>query len=110
MHGCQYCKFSFSKGRSLKFTNSTFTVPQLGVMTGVELALERMSTAKGGKGGLVVNTASLAGLVTDDPFVRWSMPNKTQADMILGSYPYFVSKCGVVALTRSLGVSSAIVV
>ena len=83
---------------------STMFVPQMGVMTGVDLALERMSTAKGGRGGLVVNTASVAGLVTDDPFVRWSMPNKTQADMILGSYPYFVSKCGVVALTRSLGV------
>jgi hypothetical protein len=34
----------------------------MAVMEGTELALERMSLDKGGRGGLIVNTASLAGI------------------------------------------------
>ena len=36
----------------------------MAVMFGTELATERMSIEKGGRGGLVVNIASAAGLVT----------------------------------------------
>jgi len=74
----------------------------IGVMTGTELALERMSTANGGKGGLIVNTASLAGVTTDDPSMWWLDSKKASAAAI-GGYPYVVSKHGVVALTRGLG-------
>ena len=59
-------------------------------MAGTELAMERMGLDKGGRGGLVVNTASLAGIV----------PSLTR-----GAYSYFASKHAVVNLTRSLGVS-----
>jgi len=75
----------------------------IGVMTGVELAMERMSTANGGKGGLIVNTASMAGLISDDPTARWRLDAKEAASAALQGYAYFVSKHGVVALTRGLG-------
>jgi len=62
----------------------------MSVMFGCELAMSRMSTEAGGSGGLIVNTASLAGIV----------PGFDQA-----SVSYFVAKHGVVALTRTLGVN-----
>jgi hypothetical protein len=34
----------------------------MAVMEGTEVALEHMSLEKGGRGGLIVNTASLAGI------------------------------------------------
>ena len=34
----------------------------MAVMEGTEVALEHMSLDKGGRGGLIVNTASLAGI------------------------------------------------
>merc|ERR550519_168865 len=74
----------------------------IGVMTGTELALERMSIANGGKGGLIVNTASMAGVTTDDPSMWWQ-DNEEAAAAAIGGYPYVVSKHGVVALTRGLG-------
>ena len=58
-------------------------------MAGTELAMERMGLDKGGKGGLIVNTASLAGIVPG-----W--------DTELHSY--FASKHAVVSITRTLGV------
>ena len=61
-------------------------------MSGTELALERMSIENGGRGGLIVNTASAAGLTHGVVFDR-------------DSYSYPVAKHGVVALTRALGVS-----
>merc|ERR1712142_346909 len=60
----------------------------IAVMAGTELALERMGLDKGGRGGLIVNTASLAGIVPG--FNR-------------ESYSYFASKHAVVSLTRTLG-------
>ena len=60
-------------------------------MCGSEIALERMSKENGGRGGLIVNTASGAGL--------------THGFWDRGSYTYPVTKFGVVALTRALGVS-----
>eukprot|EP00090_Calanus_glacialis_P035589 TRINITY_DN60721_c0_g1_i1.p1 TRINITY_DN60721_c0_g1~~TRINITY_DN60721_c0_g1_i1.p1 ORF type:complete len:302 (-),score=74.06 TRINITY_DN60721_c0_g1_i1:66-971(-) len=60
----------------------------MAVMAGTEIAMERMSLDKGGNGGLIVNTASLAGIVKgfgED------------------SSSYFVAKHGVVTLTRTLG-------
>jgi len=60
----------------------------IAVMAGTELALERMGLDKGGKGGLVVNTASLAGIV----------PGWTRE-----SYSYFAAKHAVVSITRTLG-------
>lgn len=64
----------------------------MATMAGMELALERMSVDKGGRGGLVVNTASLAGIVHG-----W---NKQ-------SYSYFASKHAVVSMTKSLGCKDA---
>ena len=58
-------------------------------MAGTELAIKRMGLDKGVKGGLIVNTASLAGIVPG-----WSR----------GSYSYFASKHAVVSVTRTLGV------
>merc|ERR1719184_291214 len=60
----------------------------MAVMAGTELALERMGLDKGGRGGLIVNTASLAGIVPG-----WNRE----------SYSYFASKHAVVSLTRTLG-------
>jgi len=60
----------------------------MAVMEATELVLERMSLEKGGRGGLIVNTASLAGIVSG-----W---NKS-------SYSYFASKHAVVSMTRTLG-------
>ena len=60
-------------------------------MCGTEIALERMSKENGGRGGLIVNTASGAGL--------------THGFWDRCSYTYPVTKFGVVALTRALGVS-----
>jgi len=60
----------------------------MAVMTGTELAMDRMDISKGGKGGLIVNTASLAGITPG---------------MSKESACYFVAKHGVVALTRTLG-------
>uniref|UniRef100_C1C2P3 15-hydroxyprostaglandin dehydrogenase [NAD(+)] n=1 Tax=Caligus clemensi TaxID=344056 RepID=C1C2P3_CALCM len=62
-----------------------------GVMNGTNLAIEKMSTENGGLGGHVVNIGSTGGFVT--------APDKESAS-------YFVSKAGVVTLTRSLGSKS----
>ena len=48
---------NFKKGDS----NSYMTL-QLGVVAGSEVALGQMSLKAGGEGGLIVNTASLAGV------------------------------------------------
>ena len=76
--------------RNVKITDNydLFINTQMGVMHGTNLANERLTHKKGGKGGIVINTASVAGLMPckDDSYV-----------------PYFVSKHGVVALTRAFG-------
>merc|ERR1711934_492494 len=59
----------------------------MGVMIGTEIAMERMK--KSGKPCQIINTASIAGLVTDTGESDWLVS-------------YMVSKHGVVALTRSL--------
>ena len=55
----------------------------MAVMEGTELALERMSLDKGGRGGLIVNTASLAGIGRQIPVILSSLsknpPNKRKA-------------------------------
>lgn len=53
------------------------------------VAIDYMSVAKGGKGGLVANVASLSGIV---PFPL--------------CVAYCATKHGIVGLTRSLGVSN----
>eukprot|EP00092_Neocalanus_flemingeri_P083163 GFUD01104342.1.p1 GENE.GFUD01104342.1~~GFUD01104342.1.p1 ORF type:complete len:302 (-),score=81.52 GFUD01104342.1:211-1116(-) len=60
----------------------------MAVMAGTEVAMDRMSLEKGGNGGLIINTASLAGIVK-------GFGND--------SVSYFVAKHGVVTLTRTLG-------
>merc|ERR1712226_1336822 len=60
----------------------------IGVMNGTEIALERMK--KQPKKGTIVNTASMAGIMTG--FAEDALP-------------YFVSKHGVVTLTRTLNAS-----
>merc|ERR1712179_50607 len=63
----------------------------MSVMAGTYLAMERMDKQKGGRGGLIVNTASVAG-------IGFGNKEKELAD----ANSYFVAKHGVVALTRSL--------
>jgi len=60
----------------------------IAAMEAAELVLERMSLEKGGRGGLLVNTASLAGIAQG-----W------KKDL----HSYFASKHAVVSMTRSLG-------
>jgi len=60
----------------------------IAVMEAAELVLERMSLEKGGRGGLLVNTASLAGIA-----------NGWNRDL----HSYFASKHAVVSMTRTLG-------
>jgi len=65
-----------------------------GVVCGTEIALERMSKENGGRGGLILNTSSSAGLTHASGF--WDRC----------SYTYPVTKFGIVALTRALGQKS----
>jgi len=60
----------------------------IAAMEAAELVLERMSLEKGGRGGLLVNTASLAGIVPG--WVKYL-------------HSYFASKHAVVSMTRTLG-------
>ena len=60
----------------------------MSVICGTEVALNRMGQQAGGEGGMIVNTASLAGILKG--FNR-------------DSVSYYVAKHGVVSLTRSLG-------
>ena len=50
----------WKSGTSLKYLN--LWISQLGVVAGSEVALSRMSLKEGGEGGVLVNTASLAGV------------------------------------------------
>lgn len=61
---------------------------QIGVMNGTYLAYDKMSKSNGGNGGIIINTASMAGIVGSANPAPLS---------------YFVSKHAVVALTKSLG-------
>merc|ERR1712172_451788 len=62
----------------------------IAAMEAAELVLERMSLESGGRGGLLVNTASLAGIVPG--WKRYL-------------HSYFASKHAVVSMTRTLGSS-----
>jgi len=64
----------------------------MAVMAGTYMAMERMSLKNGGSGGLIINTASLAGILFGDGSKELAQVNS-----------YFVAKHGVVALTRALG-------
>ena len=63
-------------------------------MAGTYLAMDRMSIKNGGSGGLIINTASIAGVFFGDG-------GKEMAE----ASSYFVAKHGVVALTKYSGVS-----
>ena len=60
----------------------------MAVMAATEVAMERMGLEKGGNGGLIINTASLAGIAKG---------------FGSDSASYFVAKHGVVTLKRTLG-------
>jgi len=64
----------------------------VGLMQATYLAMERMSKENGGKGGLIINTASAAGIIFGD-----------QDPALVEANSYIVAKHGVIALTRSLG-------
>ena len=66
----------------------------MAVMAGTYLAMDRMSLKNGGSGGLIINTASAAGIIFGD-----GTKELAEADS------YFVAKHGVVALTKALAVS-----
>jgi len=78
----------------------------IGVMNGTEIALERMK--KQPKKGTIVNTASMAGIMTGGAtnigcgVLKQPPPGEGFAEDAL---PYFVSKHGVVTLTRTLNAS-----
>ena len=55
-----YGSAQWKSGKSLKYLN--LRISQLGVVAGSEVALSRMSLKEGGEGGVLVNTASLAGV------------------------------------------------
>merc|ERR1711892_542859 len=59
------------------------------------MAMEKMDASKGGKGGLIVNTASVAGLVCPPQNIPDGMKTSKQNS-------YFASKHAVVGLTKSL--------
>jgi len=63
----------------------------MAVMAGTYLAMDRMSIKNGGSGGLIINTASAAGIIFGD-----GQKELAEADS------YFIAKHGVVALTKSL--------
>jgi len=65
----------------------------MAVMECTEYVMEKMNKENGGKGGLIVNTASLAGIAVG---------------LDKESACYFVAKHGVVALTRTLGRSKTL--
>jgi len=69
----------------------------MAVMTGTYLAMQRMSKKNGGSGGLIINTASAAGIIFADG-------TKELQD----AESYFIAKHGVVALTRSLASESVL--
>merc|ERR1711915_1046003 len=56
------------------------------------MAIDRMSLKNGGSGGIIINTASVAGIFFGDGKKEFSE-----------AYSYFVAKHGVVALTKALG-------
>ena len=60
------------------------------MIRGTLLAIEHMSKEKGGTGGIVVNISSICGLKP-----------------VAGSPMYNTTKHGVIALSRTLGVSNA---
>ena len=64
---------------------------QTAVIRGTLLGLQYMGKDKGGKGGAIINMASICGIYTLPPIPM-----------------YTAAKHGVVALTRSLGVSANI--
>lgn len=69
----------------------TLSINLMGVINGTSLALEHMSKLSGGRGGVIVNTASMAGLGP------------------LPSCPvYTASKHGVVGFTRAMAAASAL--
>ena len=86
-----------------------------GVLHGAKLYAEKQIIESGGSGGLVINTASLAGILYGMDKNRWpcleSDDRKANSPiMIIGQFhqifssiSYQISKHGVVALTRSFG-------
>jgi len=69
----------------------------MAVMTGTYLAMQRMSKKNGGSGGLIINTASAAGIIFADGTKE-----------LKNAESYFIAKHGVVALTRSLASESVL--
>ena len=86
-----------------------------GVLHGAKLYAEKQSIESGGSGGLVINTASLAGILYGMDKNRWSCLESDdrkanspimiigQFHQIFSSISYQISKHGVVAMTRSFG-------
>jgi len=62
----------------------------MSVMSATEMVMDKMDTRNGGEGGLILNTASIVGILTANS---------------VESLAYMVSKHGVVTLTRTLGCS-----
>ncbi|XP_030009173.1 15-hydroxyprostaglandin dehydrogenase [NAD(+)] [Sphaeramia orbicularis] len=68
----------------------TISINLMGVIRGAYLALEHMNKLTGGRGGVILNTASMAGL-----------------GPLLSCPAYTASKHGVVGFTRAMGAASA---
>ena len=87
----------------------------IAAMEAAELVLDRMSLENGGRGGLLVNTASLAGVGTFQELLRLVRTFLGTLIPFAGIVPgwvkvthsYFASKHAVVSMTRTLGSSTA---
>ena len=83
----------------------------VGATRGVFTALERMGKSKGGKGGRVVNTCSIAGLLVSLFPCIWCISSpKLDLYIQIDEGPiegvgYSLAKHGMVTLTRSFAVS-----
>ena len=76
----------------------------MAAMEAAELVLDRMSLANGGKGGLLVNTASLAGFFHSwSTFANSSSYKGIVPGWVQNLHSYFASKHAVVSMTRTLG-------
>ena len=85
------------------------SVMALGATTGITYAVDRMSKSKGGKGGRIITTASVAGLVVS--IDHYSCEKILSIGVTLQKFPppnsslesggYSIAKFGNVVLTRS---------
>ena len=89
---------------NVTMTTRCMDINIMAAMEAAELVLDRMSLANGGKGGLLVNTASLAGFFHCwSTFANSSSYKGIVPGWVQNLHSYFASKHAVVSMTRTLG-------